>query len=67
MRDVAKVIEVVGSSEKSWVDAADTAVVKASKTINNISGVQVKQMTASCKKGKIVLYKTTLKVAFGLD
>ena len=67
MRDVAKVIEIVGCSEKSWVDAAEVGVAKASKTIKNITGVQVMQMTASCKKGKIVLYKTTLKVAFGLD
>ena len=67
MKDVAKIIEVVGTSDKSWVDAADTAVAKASKTLSNITGVQVMQMTASCKKGKIALYKTTLKVAFGLD
>ena len=67
MKDVAKVIEIVGSSEKNWVDAADTAVAKASKTISNITGIQIMQMTASCENGKVVRYKTTLKVAFGLD
>lgn len=64
---VAKVIEVVGSSEKSWTDAAERAVKSAGKTIKNISGVQVQHMTAQVKGGKIANYKTTVKVAFGVE
>ena len=64
---VAKIIEVVGSSEKSWADAADQAVRHAAKTLKGISGVQVLHMTAQVKKGKIAVYKTTVKVAFGLE
>jgi len=64
---VAKVIEVVGSSEKSWTDAAERAVKSASKTIKNIAGVQVLHMTAQVKGGKIATYKTTVKVAFGVE
>ncbi|MCP3979241.1 MAG: dodecin domain-containing protein [bacterium] len=63
---VAKVVEIVGSSPKSWADAADTAVKISSKTIKNITGVQVHQMTASVKNGKIDLYKCTVKIAFGV-
>ena len=66
MKDVAKVIEVVGSSPKSWADAADRAVRTASKTIKGITGVQVQHMTASVKAGKIATYKTTVKIAFGI-
>ncbi len=66
MADVAKVIEVVGSSNKSWADAADRAVSTAAKTIKGISGVQVLHQTASVKSGKIATYKTTVKIAFGL-
>ena len=65
--NVAKVIEVVGSSEKSWADAADKAVRTASKTLRNITGVHVQQMTASVKNGKIKAFKTTVKVAFGIN
>ena len=64
---VAKIIEIVGSSEDSWSDAADNAVAKASKTIKGISGVQVIAQTGHVKKGKIVSYKATVKVAFGLE
>ena len=64
---VAKVIEVVGSSEKDWADAAERAVKSASKTIKNITGVQVMHMTAQVKGGKIAAYKTTVKLAFGVE
>ena len=67
MKDVAKVIEIVGSSTKSWADAAEQAVKTASKTIKNITGVQVMSMTAQVKKGEIQTYKTTVKIAFGLE
>ena len=64
---VAKIIEIVGSSDDNWSDAANNAVAKAAKTIKGISGVQVMAMTGHVKKGKIVSYKTTVKVAFGLE
>ena len=67
MKNVAKVIEVVGSSSKSWDDAAQQAVKVASKTIKNISGVQVMHMTGQVKGSSIKTYKTTVKIAFGLD
>ena len=66
MSEIAKVIEVVGSSDSSWADAADKAVRAASKTVKNITGCQVMHMTAQVKNGKIKTYKTTVKVAFGV-
>jgi len=65
--EVAKVIELVGSSEKGWSEAADVAVKTASKSIKNISGVQVVAMTAQVDDGGIVMYKSTVKVAFGVE
>lgn len=65
--NVAKVIEIVGSSEKSWADAADVAVREASKTVQDITGVQVQHMTAQVKNGKIKSFKTTVKLAFGVE
>jgi len=64
---VAKVVEIVGSSKEGWAEAADTAVRTASKSIKNITGVQVEAMTAQVKNGKIETYKTTVKVAFGVE
>ena len=65
--DVAKVIELVGSSEKGWSEAADVAVKIASKSIKNISGVEVVAMTAQVDGNGIVNYKSTVKVAFGVE
>ena len=67
MAQVAKVIEVVGSSDSSWADAADVAVRVAGKTVKNISGVEVINMTATVKGGKIDTYKATVKVAFAVE
>jgi flavin-binding protein dodecin len=64
---VAKVIELVGSSEESWSEAADTAVKTASKSIKNITGLEVVSMTAQVNDGNIVTYKSTVKVAFGVE
>ena len=38
---VVKIIELVGSSDKSWQDAVENAVKRAAKTIRNIRGVHV--------------------------
>jgi flavin-binding protein dodecin len=66
-KSIAKVIEVVGSSDESWTDAAKCAVKSASKTVKNITGVQVLHMTAQVKAGEIAAYKTTVKIAFGVE
>jgi len=66
-QNVAKIIELVGSSDKSWSEAADTAVQTASRSIKNITGVEVVAMTAHVDDGKIVTFKSTVKVAFGVE
>lgn len=43
---VAKVIEIIGSSDKGWEDAAQVAVDEAKKTLHGIHGIEVVDMTA---------------------
>lgn len=64
---VAKVIEVVGSSPKGWEEAARVAVAEAAKTVRNIRGVEVVGMTGVVKDEKIVEYRSTVKIAFGVE
>jgi len=64
---VAKVVEIVGNSSKSWQDAAQNAVAQAAKTIRNIHGIKVVGMTAKTKNGKIFEYRATVKIAFGVE
>jgi dodecin len=69
MTHVAKIIEIVGSSEKSWQDAAQSALNEAKKTIHGITGVEVGDMTAKVdpNNGNITEYHTAVKIAFGVE
>ena len=64
---VAKIVELVGESNKGWEDAVQSAVADAAKTIDNITGVEIYNLTASIDNGKIVEYKANVKVAFGVN
>ena len=45
MTHVAKVIELVGSSDKGWTEAAQAALYEAKKTIKDITGLEVNDIT----------------------
>jgi flavin-binding protein dodecin len=64
---VVRVIELVGVSAKSWSDAAQQAVSRASETVRHITGVEVLKSTAVVKEGKIIEYHVHLKVAFIIE
>ncbi len=61
---VIKVLELVGESKEDWQDAVQSAVREASRTVKNISGVEVANWTAQVQSGQIVEYKANVKVAF---
>jgi dodecin len=69
MTNVATVIKIVGSSNKSWVDAAQVALNETKKTIHSITGIEVANMTAKVdpNSGNIIEYHTTVKIAFGVE
>ena len=46
MTHIANVIELVGSSDKSWEDAAQVALTEATKTIHGITGIELTDTTA---------------------
>ena len=64
---VVKVVELVGSSPKSFSDAVRNAVTRASKTIRNITGVDVVSSNATVDNGQITNYKVAVKIAFVLE
>ncbi len=61
---VIRLIELVGVSDKSWSDAAQQTVARASKTLRHITGVDVLHSTGVVREGKIVEYHVTVKAAF---
>ncbi|MGI6567339.1 MAG: dodecin domain-containing protein [Firmicutes bacterium] len=65
---VVKVVELVGESTTGWEDAVQSAVREACKTIRNISGVHVKNMTGTVdSNGNIVEYKANVELAFAVE
>lgn len=63
----AKVIELVGSSTRSFEDAIKNALADASETTRGISGAHVLNMSVKCDDGHVLEYKVDLKVAFGVE
>ncbi len=66
MMGVAKVIELIGESNLGWEDAVKDAVSRASKTVDNITGIEVLNLTANIDNGEVVEYKANIKLAFGV-
>jgi flavin-binding protein dodecin len=64
---VARVTEIIAASKRSFEDAVEQGVVRASKTLKNVEGAWVQDMKVVVEKGKIVEYRVNLKVTFILE
>ena len=63
---VAKVIEVISSSKKSFEDAVAHGVARAADSLHDVTGAWVKDQKVVVVKGKIVEYRVSMKVTFVL-
>ncbi len=61
---ILKVIEVMGSSNKSWENAAQNIVTEASKTVKNIRSIYLENMSAKVEKNKITEFRIDGKITF---
>ena len=64
---VAKVTELTAKSDKSFDDAINIALKRASKTIRNITSAWVKEQRIEVSAGRISAYQVNLLVTFVLD
>ena len=64
---VAKVIEVISSSEKSFDDAAQQGLAEVASSLRGISGFEITNWTADVENNKIVRYKVTMHLAFKVE
>ena len=62
-----KVVEVLAQSDKSWEEAARTAVANAAKTVRDIKSIYVENFEASVENGKIAQYRLNAKITFLLE
>ena len=61
---IAKVTEVISSSDKGFDDAVEQGVKRASKTLKNVKSIWIKEQKAMVDGGKITEYRVTMKVSF---
>ena len=61
---VYKDIEIVGSSETSWEDAAKNAVEMASQSLKDLRVAEVSELDMKIEDGKIAAYRARVKVSF---
>ena len=61
---VYKVIEVVGSSTRSWEHAAQLVVERASKTLEDLRVAEVVAQDVKIEDGGITAYRTKLRISF---
>ena len=64
---VYRVIEIVGSSQRSIEDAITAGIDRANTTIRNLRWFEVVRPTGQIEDGKIKHYQVTLKVGFTME
>ncbi len=64
MSGVIIIREMVGTSPRSWSDAARQAVTTAAQTVRNIRSIEVVKSTAQVEDGQITEYRVELKIHF---
>jgi len=61
---VYKVVEVIGTSSKSWEDAGKNAVETASHTLRDLRVAEVVKLDLKVESGKVKAYRTRLLLSF---
>ncbi|OPY71281.1 MAG: hypothetical protein A4E62_01365 [Syntrophorhabdus sp. PtaU1.Bin002] len=61
---VYKIIEIVGTSTKSWEDAAKVALETAAKSLEDIRVAEVVKQDVTVEDGKVVAYRVRLNISF---
>ena len=63
-KSVYKIIELVGTSTKSWEDAAKAAVETAGQSLKELRIAEVSELDMQLNKGKVISYRARVKVSF---
>jgi len=62
-----KVIDVIGTSESSWEDAARQAIDVAGESLHNLRVAEVIKLDLKIENGKVTAYRTRLNLSFKIE
>lgn len=64
---VAKVIEISATSQRSFEDAINQGIARASKTVENVRSAWIKEQRVDIRDGRIAEYQVNMLVTFVLN
>jgi len=64
---VARVTEISSTSQKSFEDAIQSGVSRATKTLRNVRSAWIKEQRVDIRDGNIAEYQVNMMVTFILD
>jgi dodecin len=59
-----KIIELVGTSDKSWEEAASNAIQTASESLKELRVAEITRLDVTIENGKITAYRARVNVSF---
>ena len=59
-----KIIELVGTSDKSWEEAARTAIEMAGESVRDLRIAEITKLDVTIENGKISSYRARVNVSF---
>ena len=64
---IYKIVDIVGTSEKSFADAAKNAVIESSKTVRKIRRAEVTKFDVKVENDKPALFRAEMKISFEIE
>ncbi len=64
---VARITEITSDSDKSFKDAIEKGIKRATKTLKNVTGAWVQDQEVVVDNGEISAYRVRMKVTFILN
>jgi len=61
---IYKVIQLVGSSDTSWEEAAKNAVERASKSLRDLRVAEIEKLDMKVEDGKVTSYRARVNLSF---
>ena len=64
---IYKIVELVGTSTKSWEDAVSNIITKASETLRDLRIAEVVLLDAKIEDNKVAAYRAKVKLSFKFE
>jgi len=64
---VYKVVEIVGTSENSWEEAAKRAIQTANNTLRDVRVAEITKMDMRLEDSRVISYRTRVQVSFKIE